>query len=204
MDVLEEYWKARRDFIQAEVLTKKYVQPVANELRNGLDDVARAIAGLTPPGNGDAMLDDALRHFRRARSEAYEAILLFYLATIADVLLSLRADPRARVIQAKYYQALDEAHNRGYVALVKAKDTKTDQPEAARAECKEAIGIVVEAMRAFMKCEGEFVMAHEIRTISTQVSQGSESSARWNLWQLAIALGGYILSVLLFIWSRSG
>jgi hypothetical protein len=132
--VLQEYWHARYEYIQAESIAQKYIQSIANELRNGLDDTARAMFCPQLPNNMTAHLDDARRHFRRARSEATEATLSFYLNKVQQILTSLYAEPAKRVVRAAHYDALDEVYKRGLIVLVNARREKTDHPNRDRAE----------------------------------------------------------------------
>ena len=94
LELLTEYRKARGALIEGEGLVGEFVFPCFT-----------------------ALLDEAQRHFRRARSEVFEAILITRLDTLREILDSLRRDPQFRIAKATHYDALQQAFDRGRVSL---------------------------------------------------------------------------------------
>jgi hypothetical protein len=112
------------------------------------------------------LLEEASRHFRRARSEVWEAVLLRRLDALREILNSLRKEPQFRIAKAEHYMGLQEAFDRGIVAGCRAREAKATNPDRAVQEAKKGIGYVQFAIDAFMKKAGEFELASEVRSLS--------------------------------------
>jgi hypothetical protein len=193
------YAKARKNLIVGEGLIGEIIVPCVNEIRNGWDDVWQVLNGLTP-SDSDAANDfllDAERHFKRATSEVFEAVLLVRLDELCSILQSLRTDREFRIVKSRYYSALMAAFDRGRVALMRSKDTKHQTPDAATLAAKGGIAIVQTAIVAFMKKVGQFDLADEVHKIRIGQDADRASQRRSVALQIMVA----ILLVLISLWA---
>jgi len=193
------YAKARRGLVVGEGLIGEVILPCVNEIRNGWDDVWQILNGLASPGSEAAkgFLADAGRHFRRATSEVFEAVLIVRLSELCDILQSLRDSKEYRVVKSRYYAALQNAFDRGRVALANAKDSKHQTPDTATQAAKEGIALVQSAIDAFMLKVGEFDLAQEVRKISDGQKKDRHFSLKALLLQIALAFALFFLSFFL-------
>ena len=166
-DLFALYSRARKNLIVGEGLIGEVVLPCINEIRNGWDDLWQVLSGSVEPESETAneFLLDAERHFKRATSEVFEAVLIVRLDELCSILQSLLTDREYRIVKSRYYEALQTAFDRGRVALSNAKDSKHQTPDAAIKEAKTGIAVVQATIGAFMEKVGEFDLADEVSRI---------------------------------------
>lgn len=166
------------------------VLPCINEIRNGWDDLWQVLNGLVEPDSDAAeeFLLDAERHFRRATSEVFEAVLIVRLGELCEILQSLRDNREYRVVKSRYYSALQAAFDRGRVALSNTKDSKHHTPQAATAAAKSGIAVVQGAIDAFMEKVGAFDLADEVRKISRGQERDRKSQVKLVALQIIVAV----------------
>lgn len=196
-ELFATYAKARRNLIVGEGLIGEIVLPCVNEIRNGWDDMWQVLNGLVPPdaaGAADFLLD-AERHFKRATSEVFEAVLIVRLDELRAILQSLRDDSEFRIVRSRYYSALRSAFDRGRTALANAKDAKHQTPDTATQEAKSGIAIVQGAIEAFMAKVGEFDLAQEVRTILQGQRRDRMTTRNWVIIQVVVAIILFILGI---------
>lgn len=191
------YARARKNLIVGEGLIGEVIIPCVNEIRNGWDDVWQVMNGLVPP-DSDAARDfllDAERHFKRASSEVFEAVLIVRLDELCSILQSLRTDREFRIVKSRYYSALLSAFDRGRVALTNSKDNKHQTPDAATLAAKGGIAIVQAAIDAFMRKVGEFDLADEVRKLRLGQDADRVSQRRSVLLQVVVAIVLVVVSL---------
>lgn len=202
MELFGEYRKVKHTLIDGEGLTQRIVLPSVNEIRNGFDDIFSVLARAVPEHEFSHRLADATRHFRRARSEVWEAVLLVQLETLKTILDSLQSDPKERLAKAIHYSSLSAAFDHGRVALSRAKETKHSSPDEAMAEAKGGITKVRSAITAFMEKAGHFSVADAIRDLHIDVSRGQVAGSRQYVVQIGLSILIFALGVVVTLWTQ--
>lgn len=198
--LFDEYFSAQQALMDGESLARNFTFPAANELRNGLHDLIRVLASKDMRDHDvEPLLAEVKRHFRRARSEVFEAVLLTRLDVLSVILDSLRKDPQYRHAKAQHYPALQEAFDRGRVEGGRAREAKWNDPDAASKSAKTAIAIVDSTVAAFMMKAGDFELAEAVHGLQDGQEALSEGQVAIRRVGTAHFVVGIVLALAIFV-----